>query len=176
MEASKASIFLSPPLPLHLKARTLFRPLHRLHLSIPVQIRAQIAVSYYLCFRIIHQQGTHQYAERVALPFGSCVFWVAIMVQSAFVADSYRVSIVATGVGADPLDRACGQDQAVTADEEMIADAIKSTLAVRGLQGLLGKGAVLARGTTMYHNQVDLSHLWGGLQVADVHGVGAECT
>ncbi len=66
--------------------------------------------------RIVHQQSADQYAERVALPFRACVFGIPIVVQSAFVGDSDRVGIVAAGVGAGPLDRACGQDLSVTAD------------------------------------------------------------
>ena len=58
----------------------------------------------------------------------------------------------ATCVGAGPLDRACSQDLSVTADVEMIAGAVKSTSAVRGFQGLTGKGTVLARGAAMYHS------------------------
>ena len=47
---------LFPPFPLHLKVRTRFRPLHRLHFSISIHIRTQISVSYHPCFRIIHFQ------------------------------------------------------------------------------------------------------------------------
>ena len=124
---------LSPPfswLPLlffHLKTRALFRPFHRFHLSVVVQVGAEVAMSRHFCFRIVHQQSADQYAERVALPFRACVFGIPIVVQSAFVGDSDRVGIVAVGVGAGPLDRACGQDLSVTADVEMIARAIKST-------------------------------------------------
>ena len=74
------------------------------------------------------------------LPFGARVFGISIVVQSAFVGDSDRVGIVAAGVGAGPLDRACGQDLSVTADVEMIARAVKSTSAVRGFQSLPVKG------------------------------------
>ena len=82
------------------------------------------------------------------------------MVQSAFVADADRVSVVVAGVGSGPLDRACCQDASVAADVEVIACAVKSTPAVGGLQGLLGKGTVLARGAAMYHNQIDSSHFF----------------
>ena len=86
----------------------------------------------------------------MALPFGPCVFGVAIVVQTTFITNSDTIRVVATHVGTDPLDRACGQDSAVTADVEMIAGGIKSALAVGGSQGLLGKGTVLARGAAMY--------------------------
>ena len=59
------------------------------------------------------------------------------------------MSIVPTRVGTDPLDRACGLDITVTANVEMIADTIKTTEAVGGVQVVLGKGAVLAGGTAM---------------------------
>lgn len=52
-------------------------------------------------------------------------------------------------MGTDPLDRACGLDITVTANVEMIADTIKTTEAVGGVQVVLGKGAVLAGGTAM---------------------------
>ena len=181
---------LSPPfswLPLlffYFKTRALFRPFHRFHLSVVVPVGAEVAMSRHFCFRIVHQQSADQYAERVALPFRACVFGIPIVVQSAFVGDSDRVGIVAAGVGAGPLDRACGQDLSVTVDVEMIARAIKSTSAVRGFQSLPGKGTVLARGAAMYHNQVDFSHFFllfafGGCALKGttaVHGVCAECT
>ena len=168
----------------YLEARTLLHPLPRLHRSIPVQVGAEVAMSRHFCFRIVHQQSADQYAERVALPFRACVFGIPIVVQSAFVGDSDRVGIVAAGVGAGPLDRACGQDLSVTADVEMIARAIKSTSAVRGFQSLPGKGTVLARGAAMYHNQINFSHFsllfaFGGCSLKGttaVHGVCAECT
>ena len=56
---------------------------------------------------------------------------------------------IPTRVGTDPLDRACGLDITVTANVEMIADTIKTTEAVGGVQVVLGKGAVLAGGTAM---------------------------
>ena len=61
----------------------------------------------------------------MALPFGARVFGIPVVVQSAFVGDSYTVGIVAACVGAGPLDRACSQDLSVTADVEMIAGAVK---------------------------------------------------
>lgn len=61
----------------------------------------------------------------------------------------YIIKYIALRVGTDPLDRACGLDITVTADEEMIANAIKAAKAVSGVQVVLGKGAVLASGTTM---------------------------
>ena len=112
------------------------------------------------CFRVIHQQSADQDAEGVTLPFGSGVFGVAVMIQTAFITDADAVGIVAAGVGAGPLDRACGQDSAVTEDVKMIADTGHSTLTVGGSQGLLGKGTVLARGAAMYHNQVDETHVF----------------
>gem|GEM_PF-4558818 len=102
---------LSPPfswLPLlffHLKTRALFRPFHRFHLSVVVQVGAEVAMSRHFCFRIVHQQSADQYAERVALPFRACVFGIPIVVQSAFVGDSDRVGIVAAGVGAGAAPR-----------------------------------------------------------------------
>lgn len=149
------SLFLVTTSLFYFKTRALFRPFHRFHLSVVVPVGAEVAMSRHFCFRIVHQQSADQYAERVALPFRACVFGIPIVVQSTFVGDSDRVGIVAAGVGAGPLDRACGQDLSVTVDVEMIARAIKSTSAVRGFQSLPGKGTVLARGAAMYHNQVD---------------------
>ena len=54
-----------------------------------------------------------------------------------------------THVGTDPLDQSGGLDITVTANVEMIANAIKTTEAVGGVQVVLGKGAVLAGGTAM---------------------------
>ena len=99
-----------PLLFFHLKTRALFRPFHWFHLSVVVQVGAEVAMSRHFCFRIVHQQSADQYAERVALPFRACVFGIPIVVQSAFVGDSDRVGIVAAGVGAGPLDRAGSQD------------------------------------------------------------------
>ena len=73
-------------------------------------------------------------------------------VQAALIANSDTMGIVALRVGTDPLDRACGLDITVTANVEMIADTIKTTEAVGGVQVVLGKGAVLASGAAMDHN------------------------
>ena len=54
---------------------------------------------------VVHQQGADQHAEGVALPLRACVLGVSVMVQTAFVGDADAVGIVATGVGAGPLDR-----------------------------------------------------------------------
>lgn len=144
-----------PLLFFYFKTRALFRPFHRFHLSVVVPVGAEVAMSRHFGFRIVHQQSADQYAKRVALPFRACVFGIPIVVQSAFVGDSDRVGIVAAGVGADPLDRACGQDLSVTADVEMIARAIKSTSAVRGFQSLPGKGTVLARVRGVKRNAIN---------------------
>ena len=69
---------LSPPfswLPLlffHLKTRALFRPFHRFHFSVVVMVGTEVVMSRYFCSRIVHQQSTYQYAERVVLPFRAC--------------------------------------------------------------------------------------------------------
>lgn len=94
----------------------------------------------------------------MALPFGSRVFGVAVVVQTAFIAHADGVGIVPTGVDADPLDRACGKDAAVATDVEVIACAVKSASTMCRLQSLLGKGTVLARGAAMYHDQINASH------------------
>ena len=139
----------SPPLFLHLKARTFLRPLHRFHLPVSIHIRAQIPMSHHPRLRIIHLQRTYQYPQRVSLPFRPGVLCQPVTVQSTLITDTDRVSIVPTRVGTDPLDRACGPDITVTANVEMIANAIKATEAVGGVQVVLGKGAVLAGGTAM---------------------------
>ena len=176
---------LSPPfswLPLlffYFKTRALFRPFHRFHLSVVVQVGAEVAMSRHFCFRIVHQQSADQYAERVALPFRACDIGIHKKVKSAFIGDTEIMSNVAAGGGAGPRDRAGSQDLSVTADVEMIARAIKSTSAVRGFQSLPGKGTVLARGAAMYHNQINFSHFsllfaFGGCSLKGttaVHGV-----
>lgn len=86
------------------------------------------------------------------LPFCPRILRQPVAVQSALIADSNAMGIVAFRVGTDPLDRACGSDIAVAADIEMIACAIKTTAAVSGIQVALGKGAVLASGAAMDHN------------------------
>lgn len=52
-------------------------------------------------------------------------------------------------MGTNPLDLACRLDIAIAANVEMIANAIKATEAVGDLQVVLGKGMILASGTTV---------------------------
>ena len=106
-------------------------------------------MSHHPCLRVIHLQRPHQYPQRVSLPFRPGILCQSVTVQSTLVADANRVSIVPTHVGTDSLDRACGLDVTVTANVEMIANAIKATEAVGGVQVVLGKGMVLTGGTTM---------------------------
>lgn len=155
------SLCLSFPLPLlpfHLKAGTLLRPFQRLHLPVAVQVGTEVAVAGDLGAGMVCQQGADKDAERVALPRRAGVLGVAVVVQAALVGDADAVGVVAAGVGAGPLDRACREDGSVTADVEVIADAIKSTEAVGGFQCLPGKGPVLAGGCAVYYNQVNVSH------------------
>lgn len=83
-----------PPFPLHLKARALLRPLHRLHLSVSIHIRTQIPVSYHPCFRIIHLQCPYQHPQRMSLPLCTRIFGHSVAVQSTLVANSYATRIV----------------------------------------------------------------------------------
>ena len=44
-------------------------------------------------------QLVNQQFQGMALLFGSCIFWLAVMVQASNVADSYAVSVVPLAVG-----------------------------------------------------------------------------
>lgn len=83
-----------PLFPLHLKARTCLRPLHWLHFSVSIHIRAQIPVSYHPCFRIVHLQCPHQHPQRMPLPLCTRIFGQSVAVQSTLVANGYAARIV----------------------------------------------------------------------------------
>ena len=86
------------------------------------------------------------------LPLSSGILCQPVAIQTTLIAYPDTMSIVALCVGTNPLYRACGPDITVTANEEMIANAIKAAKAVSGVQVVLGKGTVFASGTTMDYN------------------------
>ena len=104
------------------------------------------------CLRIIHLQRPHQHPQRMPLPLRPGILCHSVAIQTTLIAYPDTMSIVALCVGTNPLDRACGSDITIPPNVKMIADAIKAAEAVSGVQILLGKGTVLASGTTMNDN------------------------
>lgn len=73
------------------------------------------------------------------LPFGSGVGGAAVAVDASFVADAYRVGVVASGVGADAFQFAGRFDVTVFADVEVVAGAVEAAAAVTHFEVVFGE-------------------------------------
>ena len=58
----------------------------------------QFAVAYYAGLGVVLAQLLQQFVEGVALQFGTCVVGVAVLVETALIAYSYRTAVVTAGM------------------------------------------------------------------------------
>ena len=106
-------VFLQPAA--YLEARALLHPLPGLHRSVSVQVGTEVAMSAHPHFILeAAQQLCHEQAECRALFRCAGVFRISRSVQSAFVADAYRMLVVALHMRPHKLDGAGVGDGTVT--------------------------------------------------------------
>lgn len=142
----------------YLKARALLHPLPRLHRSIPVQVGAKVAVSAYTGVAELLQQLVHQQPECRALLRRAGVLRISQGIQSAFVADAYRMLVVTAAMRTGQFQRTGSEHGAVAADIVMVARRAETAAAVLCLQSFGSERAALPRGAAMHHDVVDFSH------------------
>ena len=122
--------------------------------------------------RIINQQRAHQYPERMLLMTSSRVFGHAPAVEPALVTDADAVGIVASRMGTYLLQRTGGDYLTVLANVKVITRTLEAPTTVIRRQIMLGIGAIFARGRTVNHNQVNVSHT---AYILDEHSLAAHC-
>ena len=76
------------------------------------------------------QQLSHQLLHRHALQQGASVGWVAVLIQSTFVADANGISVVPLTVRTDLLDGSPCVDGTRLVNDEVIADSLEASLLV----------------------------------------------
>ena len=102
-------------------------------------------------------QTTEQTQQSAFLTGRAGVVSVAVLVQSAFVADAERVLIVACGMSTHQLLVACLVGPTVSGDVVVIARESES-FRVTADKCCHGKVLVRTRGRTMDHNQLNVAH------------------
>ena len=122
--------------------------------------------------RIIKQQRAHQYPQRMLLMAGSRVFGHTPAVEPSLVTDADAVGIVTPCMGTDLLQRTGGDYLTVLANVKVITRTFEAPATVIRCQIMLGIGAVFARGRTVNHNQVNVSHT---AYILDEHSLAAHC-
>lgn len=109
----------------------------------------QVAVTHDVGVGIIRAEAQQQLPQRLLLRRRARVGGTAVLVQSALVADAYRVRIVTQGVRPGLVFRTAGIYRPVLGDVIMIADTSEAARPVARLQCLHGEILVLARGGTV---------------------------
>lgn len=104
------------------------------------------------------KQQIHQLPQRRSLSPCPRVCRTSPAIQTTFVTDTYRLSVEASGVRSDTVNRTGEVDCSVLADVVVIARAVESAAAVHRFQVIRGERTVFACGGTVNHNQINFSH------------------
>ncbi len=121
---------------------------------------------------IVNQQRAHQHPQRMLLMTGSRVFGHTPAVESALVTDADAVGVVTSCMRTYLLQRTGGDYLAVLANVKVITRTLEAPATVIRIQIVLGIGAIFARGRTVNHNQVNVSHT---AYILDEHSLAAHC-
>ena len=94
----------------------------------------QVVVAYDHGAGVAPVQILEQSSERCFLLSRTSIVGLSAGIESALVADAYRVGVVVQAVGADHVFRASGLNLSVTTDDVVVADAeVKTSLAMPGI-------------------------------------------
>lgn len=106
----------------------------------------------------LYLQLNNQFLHRLLLLPGTGIRHIAVLIQSALIADSDGMCIPTTGMGTHALQRTGGMYLAVTADEEMITDVtLVVHLHVVVVKLMHGVRVVAAGCAAVYHNHCNFS-------------------
>lgn len=107
---------------------------------------------------VVNPQRAEQDKERVPLGRRSGVGRVAVLVESSLIADADTMGVIAFGMSPCHSLRAGEVQLSVPCDVVVVADTVEASCPVTGFQCLHREFPVAACGTTMNHNQVNVSH------------------
>ena len=95
---------------------------------------------------IVVQQAAEQGLHGVLLSWGTGIVGFALLIETAFVADAYRMGIVSAGVSTNLFLWATAVYLTILRDVEVIADALETSAQMAGLEILQRKVARGFRG------------------------------
>lgn len=106
----------------------------------------------------LYLQLNDQFLHRLLLLPGTGICHIAVLIQSALIADSDGMCIPATGMGTHALQRTGGMYLAVTTDEKMVTDVtLVVHLHVVVVKLMHGVRVVAAGCAAVYHNHCNFS-------------------
>lgn len=135
-----------------------FEPVSNIEARTVLSDIRQVAVAQDLGIGIIHAQAMQQFLHRHFLCQGTGVGRMAVLVESALIADTYGVGVVVAGMSPCDALRPAGIEGAVLGDVIVIADAVEAAGLMTGFQLFNSEVLVHSRGAAMHHNQIDVSH------------------
>ena len=101
----------------------------------------------------------HQQVHRTTLFRCTGIFRTSLGIQTAFIADTYRMSIVALGMRPDKFQSTGIDYRAILTDVVVIADTAEATATVIFLQFGHSQRTVFACGGTVNNDVIDCSHV-----------------
>jgi len=125
----------------------------------------EIAVTEDLGIWVVGLQATEQGVHRTFLGRGTRIVGFALGIEASFVADAYRVGVVAAGVGSDHFFGTALVELAVLRDVIVVAGAFPAFALVTGFEVFNRKVMCDFRGRTMNNDQVYSAH--GSILLAD---------
>jgi hypothetical protein len=146
--------------PVHFEARTLLNPFFRLYHSVTVQVRTEVTMP--ADTDIVpkaFQELMHKQPERRALFRRTGIFGTPPDIQTALIADAYRVRIMALGMRPDKFQSTGIDYRAILTDVVVIADTAEATATVIFLQFGHSQRTVFACGGTVNNDVIDCSHV-----------------
>jgi hypothetical protein len=146
--------------PAHFEARTLLNPFFRLYQPVPVQVRTEVTMP--ADTDIVpkaFQELMHKQPERRALFRRTGIFGTPPDIQTALIADAYRVRIMALGMRPDKFQSTGIDYRAILTDVVVIADTAEATATVIFLQFGHSQRTVFACGGTVNNDVIDCSHV-----------------
>jgi hypothetical protein len=146
--------------PAHFEARTLLNPFFRLYHSVTVQVRTEVTMP--ADTDIVpkaFQELMHKQPERRALFRCTGIFRTPPDIQTALIADAYRVRIMALGMRPDKFQSTGIDYRAILTDVVVIADTAEATATVIFLQFGHSQRTVFACGGTVNNDVIDCSHV-----------------
>ena len=142
----------------YLEARTLLHPLPRLHLPVTVQIGTEVAVAAYTGVPELLKQLVHQQVQGRTLLRRTGILRISPGIQSAFVADAYRILVVTATMRTGQFQGTGSEHGTVSPDIVVVARRAEAATAVLCLQSFGSERMALSRGAAMHHDVVNFSH------------------
>jgi hypothetical protein len=146
--------------PAHFEARTLLNPFFRFYHSVTVQVRTEVTMP--ADTDIVpkaFQELMHKQPERRALFRRTSIFGTPPDIQTALIADAYRVRIMALGMRPDKFQSTGIDYRAILTDVVVIADTAEATATVIFLQFGHSQRTVFACSGTVNNDVINCSHV-----------------